>query len=287
MLVLGLGLGMVMQVLVMAVQNAVDYRNLGVATSGTTLFRSTGGSVGVSLFGAIFAANLASGLASRMPAGAALPNASDAAAIAVLPPGVRGVYLEVFTAALHPVFLSAAAIAAFAFVLTWFLKEIPLLGGERSETIGESFAMPHDATSLEELELIVTRLGLREHRWETYRRIAEWSGVSLAPDEMWLLAQLCREAGGLPGGRIDRALEPIAMRLLDRGLLTRESGGGFAATEAGRRTFEQIVAGYRARLAQILERWSPEDHEEVRAMLNGLARELVAELPASSGRPAA
>src|SRR3546814_3030554 len=47
MLVLGLGLGMVMQVLVLAVQNAVDYGDLGVATSGTTLFRSTGGSVGV------------------------------------------------------------------------------------------------------------------------------------------------------------------------------------------------------------------------------------------------
>ncbi|MDB5687062.1 MAG: EmrB/QacA subfamily drug resistance transporter, partial [Rhizorhabdus sp.] len=163
MLVLGLGLGMVMQVLVLAVQNAVDYRNLGVATSGTTLFRSTGGSVGVSLFGAIFAANLASGLASRMPAGAVLPTASDAAAIAALPPGVRALYLDVFTAALHPVFLSAAVIAAFAFVLTWFLKEVPLRDGERSETIGESFAMPHDATSLEELELIVTRLSQREH----------------------------------------------------------------------------------------------------------------------------
>jgi hypothetical protein len=66
---LGLGLGMVMQVLVLAVQNAIDYRELGVATSGTTLFRSTGGSVGVSLFGAIFAASLASGLADRLPGG--------------------------------------------------------------------------------------------------------------------------------------------------------------------------------------------------------------------------
>src|SRR3546814_7187993 len=82
MLVLGLGLGMVMQVLVLAVQNAVDYGDLGVATSGTTLFRSTGGSVGVSLFGAIFAANLANGLATRMPSGASLPVATDPAAIA-------------------------------------------------------------------------------------------------------------------------------------------------------------------------------------------------------------
>ncbi|WP_239025750.1 MDR family MFS transporter [Sphingomonas paeninsulae] len=282
MLVLGLGLGMVMQVLVMAVQNAVDYRNLGVATSGTTLFRSTGGSVGVSLFGAIFAANLASGLASRMPAGAVLPNASNAAGMAALTPAVRSVYLEVFTAALQPVFLSAAVIAAFAFLLTWFLKEVPLQGGERSETIGESFAMPHDATSLEELEQIVTRLGLREHRWETYRRIAEQANVSLAPDEIWLLAQLCRDADRSPKDLADGELEPIASRLIDRGLLTYEGDGKMVVSKAGLQTFEQVVAGYRARLAEILKRWSPEDHDEVRAMLNGLARELVAELPASS-----
>jgi MFS family permease len=70
MLVLGTGLGFVMQVLVLAVQNAVDYRDLGVATSGTTLFRSIGGSVGVSLFGAIFTAALTANLAGRLPADA-------------------------------------------------------------------------------------------------------------------------------------------------------------------------------------------------------------------------
>src|SRR4030095_3118503 len=52
---LGLGMGMVMQVLLIAVQNSVDYQHLGVATSGTMLFRSLGGALGVALFGAIFA----------------------------------------------------------------------------------------------------------------------------------------------------------------------------------------------------------------------------------------
>src|SRR3546814_2597783 len=64
-------------------------------------------------------------------------------------PIFRSVYLDVLTGALHPVFLSAAVIAAFAFLLTWFLKEVPLQGAARAEGIGESFAMPHDATSLE------------------------------------------------------------------------------------------------------------------------------------------
>ena len=123
MLVLGLGLGMVMQVLVLVVQNAVDYRELGVATSGTTLFRSIGAAVGVSLFGAIFTASLAANLASGLPSGASLPAATDPAAIQALPTPLRTVYLEAFTAALHPVFLSAAAVSSLGFALSWFLKK--------------------------------------------------------------------------------------------------------------------------------------------------------------------
>jgi len=126
MVVLGLGLGMVMQVLVLATQNAVDYRDLGVATSGTTLFRSIGGSVGVSLFGAIFSASLAANLALRLPSAANLAAATSPASIHALPDAVRTIYLAVFTAALHPVFLYATAVAALGFALTWLLKEIPL-----------------------------------------------------------------------------------------------------------------------------------------------------------------
>src|SRR3954466_579889 len=76
MLVLGLGLGMTMQVLVLAAQNAVDYEHLGVATSGATLFRQIGGSIGVAIFGAIFANRLAAAL----PAGRGLPQQTDPAA---------------------------------------------------------------------------------------------------------------------------------------------------------------------------------------------------------------
>ena len=67
MLVLGLGLGFVMQVLVLAVQNAVDYRDLGVATASATLFRSMGGTIGVPIFGAIFTNQLATTLAAHLP----------------------------------------------------------------------------------------------------------------------------------------------------------------------------------------------------------------------------
>ena len=67
MFVLGLGLGSVMQVLVLAVQNAVDYHDLGVATSGATLFRSIGGSVGTAVLGSIFCNRLSSELNATLP----------------------------------------------------------------------------------------------------------------------------------------------------------------------------------------------------------------------------
>jgi EmrB/QacA subfamily drug resistance transporter len=285
MLVLGLGLGMVMQVLVLAVQNAVDYRNLGVATSGTTLFRSTGGSVGVSLFGAIFAGGLASGLAGKLPAGGALPSATDAAAIAALPPAIRSVYFRVFTDALHPVFLSAAVIAAFAFAISWLLQEVPLRDA-RAESIGESFAVPHDATSLEELTVIVERLSGRERRWATMARIAERAGVAIAPDAMWLLAQVCRAGEPLPAADVAArfAVAPdrvaaIADRLATAGLLLRLPGEVLMPTDSGHETFERLSTAYRDRLVRFAERWRPERRDEVTALFGQMARELIAELP--------
>src|SRR5256714_14187774 len=92
MVVLGLGLGMVMQVLVLAVQNAVDYQYLGVATSGSTLFRQVGGSIGVALFGAIFTNQLASELATRLPRGAHVPAQANPAGVHQLPAPIKAPY---------------------------------------------------------------------------------------------------------------------------------------------------------------------------------------------------
>jgi Major Facilitator Superfamily len=89
MLVLGFGLGMVIQVLVLAVQNAVDYRLLGVATSGAVLFRQVGGSVGVAGSGAIFASHLAGNLGRRLPVGMHVPAAASPTAGKALPPPIR------------------------------------------------------------------------------------------------------------------------------------------------------------------------------------------------------
>ena len=126
MLLLGLGLGLVMQVLVLAAQNAVDYRLLGVATSGATLFRQVGGSIGVSVFGAIFTNELGRELARRLPAGAHAPAHASPAAIQHLPPAIHAVYVTAVAVALHPVFLTAAAVMVVAFGLSWRLRDVPL-----------------------------------------------------------------------------------------------------------------------------------------------------------------
>jgi EmrB/QacA subfamily drug resistance transporter len=126
MLVVGLGLGMVMQVLILAAQNAVDFRYLGVATSASTLFRQIGGSVGLAVFGAIFANQLAGELTRRLPAGAQLPSAPTPQIVKHLPPAVHSPYVAAFAASLRPVFLLSGVIASAAFLLAWLLREIPL-----------------------------------------------------------------------------------------------------------------------------------------------------------------
>jgi EmrB/QacA subfamily drug resistance transporter len=123
MLVVGFGLGMVMQVLVLAVQNAVEHRHMGVGTSGSLMFRQIGGSIGLAMFGAIFANRLHSTLAEGGIQG---PKTATPAVVANLPPAVHQAYVGAIASSLRPVFVVAAAISLFAFLLTWLLEEVPL-----------------------------------------------------------------------------------------------------------------------------------------------------------------
>jgi EmrB/QacA subfamily drug resistance transporter len=130
-LLLGIGIGNVMQVLVLAVQNAVHPRDMGVATSGATFFRSIGGTIGTALFGAIMTTQLANRLAETLPAQVsrqldAESLTSSVTQISALPEQIRVVVLDAFTYALDNVFLAAAPVIAIAFVFTLFLPEIRL-----------------------------------------------------------------------------------------------------------------------------------------------------------------
>ncbi|WP_206995332.1 MDR family MFS transporter [Trinickia mobilis] len=122
----GCGLGMVMQVLILAVQNTVAFKHMGVATSGATLFRSIGGSVGVAAFGAVFTNVLHARLAALLPAGAELPQALRPSAVQALPAAIRDDYLHAFSGAMHTVFVAAACIVVLAFALAWLIEDVPL-----------------------------------------------------------------------------------------------------------------------------------------------------------------
>ncbi|MBK5230520.1 MAG: MFS transporter, partial [Thermoleophilia bacterium] len=129
MLVVGIGIGLVMQVLVLVMQNDSPARHIGAATSAATFFRSMGGAFGVAIFGAIFASRLATELA-KLPGGLAARFSGGATIrpdqVHSLVPAVRREFLMAFVNALQPVFLAGAMLTAVAFVLSWLLKEAPL-----------------------------------------------------------------------------------------------------------------------------------------------------------------
>ena len=130
MLVLGMGIGGVMQVLVIIVQNGVPHSELGVATSGATFFRSIGGSFGTAIFGAIFANVLVGNLARHLH-GITLPKSFSSAdvtpaVLSHLPAAVHAGFVAGYAESIQTVFLVAVPIAALAFVATWLIPQVEL-----------------------------------------------------------------------------------------------------------------------------------------------------------------
>jgi EmrB/QacA subfamily drug resistance transporter len=127
MFVTGFGLGMVLQTLVLIVQNSVDHRDVGAATSAVNYFRQTGASLGTSLVGSVFINRLSDAL---RDSGARLPvrnvNAITPQMVHHLPPPVRESIARAYAEALPPIFLYVAPIVAIGFVLAFFVREIPL-----------------------------------------------------------------------------------------------------------------------------------------------------------------
>jgi EmrB/QacA subfamily drug resistance transporter len=280
---LGLGMGMVMQVLILAVQNSIEYEYLGVATSGTMLFRSVGGALGVALFGAIFAGGLRARLG---PEGLDFLTNAVPAAVRGLPPVMQQEYIDAVMAALRPVFVAATCIAALGFVLTIFLQEIELRDTAPAEGLAESFAMPRDATSLEELERIITVLIARENRWRVYADFARQGGIDLPPPELWMLARLGeRERVTLLSLSRELKVPETALAqplnaLCARGLAEQRPSSEFILPDAGAAMRERMLAARRRNLADLLARWQPEQHPDVLTLIDRLARALSTDLPA-------
>jgi EmrB/QacA subfamily drug resistance transporter len=143
MFVLGVGLGCVMQVLVLIVQNSVPYSELGVATSSATFFRSIGGSFGVAIFGAIFSNVLVGNLVrhlgtAKLPRGLSSSSVTPAI-LDKLPQAVHHGIAAAYAESIQTVFVIAAPIAGIAFLVSWLIPQVELRQG-----VGASPGPPSD-----------------------------------------------------------------------------------------------------------------------------------------------
>ncbi|WKX70105.1 MDR family MFS transporter [Streptomyces sp. XD-27] len=289
--VFGFGLGLVMQVLVLIVQNAVGYEDLGVATSGATFFRSIGASFGVSIFGTIFANKLGPRIADAL-AGAPLPPGVDPAelsgdprAVSRLPAGQRAGVLNAYAVSITDVFLYAVPVVAAAFVLAWFLKEEPLRGSVTAPDTTEVLSSnPVERSSHDECARALSLLGSREGRKRVYVDITERAGLDLLPAASWLLLRMDRYGSVEPARLAERTTVPLraitdaARQVEARGLAVRD-GLPLTLTGQGRETAARLLRAREETLADLLgDWWSAADRP---TDLVELVRELNRELSGS------
>ena len=303
MFVTGFGIGLVMQVLVVAVQNAVGYEDLGVATSGNTLFRNIGSSVGTAIIGTIFATGLASQLRADFPhASAAQLNTShfSSASLAKLPPAVHDTFLAAYAGALNTAFEVAAFVSIVAFISSWFIKELPMRTTMTTEDLSGAFGAPRAADSLSEIIRALSVLVGRQQMREWLQRIAVEVGTDLPLSAGWVLIQLRRDpAVDLPGlAQVQNVpasgLDTAIAELLERGLIIEalpagDSAGAdgagadgadrvsapLALTPSGAAVADQLIDAVRHRLEGLLAGWSPEQVPELVKLLQSFATEIV------------
>ncbi|GGX52390.1 MDR family MFS transporter [Streptomyces minutiscleroticus] len=285
--VFGVGLGLVMQVLVLVVQNAVSYEDLGVATSGVTFFRSIGASFGVAVFGTVFANRLGDELRGAF-GGRALPGGvtagtleTDPRGIALLPPFLRPPALHAYSSAITDVFLYAAPVALLGFLLAWFLREDRLRGAVRAPDVGEALpAGPVDRSSYDEVSRVLSVLGSREGRRRVYEDITARAGYDLLPAASWLLLRTRRCGREEPAFLAERGRVPLdvimaAVRQAEERGLARREGLGLVLTERGSEAADRLARAREESLAGLLGDWWAPDRP---AELSELVGELNAQL---------
>jgi hypothetical protein len=284
--VFGLGLGMVMQVLVLAVQNAVGYEDLGAATSGATFFRSIGASFGVSVFGTVFTSQLRDRLGDALR-GVPLPPGfdpgqlqADPTAIGRLPQDIKAPVLHAYAQSITTVFLWAVPIALLAFAMAWLLKEQPLRGSvtvpDAAETVGIN---PVERSSLDEIARCLSLLGSRGARRDLYVRITRLADIDIHPATSWLLLRLAHDGEADPVELARRTTVPG--ETIRRAAFEAETGGyavreglPLVLTPSGTALAERLTEARRSVLAGLLGDWDPARHAELAALVRRLSTEL-------------
>jgi hypothetical protein len=303
-LVLGAGIGLIMQILTLVVQNTVDYSDLGTATSGVTFFRTLGGSFGASIMGSIFANQLKGRLVTALASAHAPPSAvASPELLRRLPAAARAPVVAAYAQSLQHVFLFAVPIAVVAFVLALFLPQVAMRGVARVSGAGDGFAVPEGSDNEHQLANVVGQILRRDNR-SSLPRILASSGSALDPATGWgimgafisekVLGRPARVPGvedriGVPNG----VLRPFYDEIVAAGYLSRD-GDELALTPRGRAEAEKIAAAWRAWLMGELQGWlaaheaSPEQASMIEDAISRIVIRLIREAEAEqeSGRPA-
>jgi DNA-binding MarR family transcriptional regulator len=297
MFVFGIGMGLIMQVLVVAVQNAVSYEDLGVATSSATFFRMIGGSFGTAVFGAIYAIVFKNTLApalARVPAEVLRsfnPQAISPALLAKLKSTPEGLvfftkYINAVTHSVQTVFLVAVPIAFLAFILSFLLPEVSLRRTVQTVDPGEVHGSPHTRSSLDEIQLALERVSSRENREELYRTLAQRAGTDLPPRSVWLLYRMADAPTCTVDDMAERLhIEPSVIQpgldgLASAGMVEQHRRGAdcdLRLTSNGVATLDRLTEARRSSLTELLEGWDLEEHPEVIEMVRSLAHALLAD----------
>ncbi|MFF5428358.1 MULTISPECIES: MDR family MFS transporter [unclassified Streptomyces] len=290
--VFGAGLGLVMQVLVLVVQNAVSYEDLGVATSGATFFRSIGASFGVAVFGTIFTNRLThkledvfAGAGPGVPPGTGPEQvAADPRAIGALPPALRPSVLHAYATSITDVFLYAAPVVLLAFVVAWFLKEDRLRGSVTAPDTSQTLASnPVERSSYDECARALSVLGSREGRKAVYEKITARAGLDLLPASSWLLLRIRRHGSVEPALLAESTPVPLraiteAAREVEGRRLARREGLQLMLTDEGVVAATKLAKAREDSLAELLgDWWGPDRPTD----LVRLVEELTAELSGS------
>jgi EmrB/QacA subfamily drug resistance transporter len=235
--ILGFGIGLCMQVLVLIVQNTSSFEDLGVATSGVTFFRTIGSSFGAAIFGSLFD-NFLSGrlrsalIAGRVPAQAA----SSPEALHRLPHNTAAPIVNAYADSLDLVFAWAAPVAVVGLIVALFLREVPLRDiGNSAADLGEGFGMPTDQTSEQLLEIAVGRLMSQGDTGMRLRSIALRPDCRLDVAGLWAVLRVHRYNRLVGAVRLSdigddlgvpfEVLEPTFDRLVQTGYLRRDRDG--------------------------------------------------------------
>jgi EmrB/QacA subfamily drug resistance transporter len=297
-LVLGAGIGLSMQVLILVVQNTVDFTDLGVATSGVTFFRTIGSSFGAAIFGSMFANFLNDRLPAAMVRSGAPPEAATSPqALHHLARDMAAPIIEAYSDSLSKVFLYAAPFAVVGFILALFLKQVPLRDAAASGSIdlGEGFGMPTAESPEKLLEVSIGRLLQRSHGIDL-ESVSHSSHSRLDTARLWALIQVYRHAAVTGAADINavaaerrvprQILEPTFDRLVATGYATR-FGNDFALTPAGAaevNSARDVISGWITEtLAQSPEFNGRPDRMQVQGALDRIARGVLLERGSSDG----